>query len=92
MLLGSESFYGGLRVLWFLSSRSKVQSKVGSRVGSRVESKVVSRVGSKVGFDVLKDWDYNEDNLLEYVLSLFEGIDGKRFGIIGWVLVDILFL
>lgn len=46
---------------------------------------------SKVGFDFLKEWDCNENNLLEYVLSLFEGSDGKRLGIIGWVFVDILF-
>lgn len=88
MLLGSESSHGGSRASRSPSSRSKVQSKAGSRVGSRVESKAASRVGSKAGSDALKDWDHNEDNLLEYALSLLEGTDGKRPGTIGWAPVD----
>lgn len=76
MLLGSESSQGGSRASRSPNNRSKVQSKAGSRVES------------KAGSDSLKEWDRNENNLLEYALSLLEGSDGKRPGTIGWAPVD----
>ena len=56
---------------------------------SRFQSKAGSKGGSKTGSDALIEWDYNEDNLLEYALSLLEGSNGSnRPETIGWAPVD----
>ncbi|KAG0560277.1 hypothetical protein KC19_10G167800 [Ceratodon purpureus] len=68
--------------------QSRVGSKTGSLVGSKAGSKAGSKVGSKTGSDALKEWDHNEENLLEYALSLLEGTNGNRQGTIGWAPLD----
>lgn len=70
---------------------SKAGSKAGSIVGSKAGSIIGSRAGSKTGSDALKEWDHNEENLLEYALSLLEGTNGNRQGTIGWAPLDTSF-
>jgi hypothetical protein len=84
MLAGTDCSQCDSRPSRSPSTSSRFQSKVGSMVGSKAGSKG----GSKTGSDALKEWDHNEENLLEYALSLLEGTNGNRQGTIGWAPVD----